>query len=231
VLPATAGSDSDWAGAQGVPDVLDKAALTADLITVFTDLQVSCQSPLTHCSVLNALALIDKLAAGYARALCLAGSQLRQRRRYRTRAAHCVAAGLPETRRPRVSCHLARELCRAYTHRPQCFHCRLALDLFALYLKITDPRSADRTQRVQAKAVGLRGKARFTATKTVLRTALSPPLFTVAMQSYAEVSDVFHVNSRLVCLVSLIGVWRESLTDGGPGRHAGFTEPRATHER
>jgi hypothetical protein len=72
--------------------------------------------------------------------------------------------------------------------------------LFALYLKITDPRSSDRTQRVQAKAVGLRGKARFTATKTVLRTALSPPLFTVAMQSYAEVSDMFHVNTRLICL-------------------------------
>jgi hypothetical protein len=68
----------------------------------------------------------------------------------------------------------------------------LALDLFALYLKITDPRSADRTQHVQAKAVGLRGKARFTATKTVLRIALSPPLFTVAMQSYAEVND-FHL--------------------------------------
>jgi hypothetical protein len=55
VLPASAESDSDWAGTQGVPDVLDKAALTADLITVFTDLQVGCQSALTHCFILNAL--------------------------------------------------------------------------------------------------------------------------------------------------------------------------------
>lgn len=63
----------------------------------------------------------------------------------------------------------------------------LALELFSLYLRITDPRNPMRAEKVHGKAVGLKGKARFTATKSVMRTTLSPPLFGVAMTSFAEV--------------------------------------------
>lgn len=64
----------------------------------------------------------------------------------------------------------------------------LALELFSLYLKITDPRNPKRAEKVHGKSVGLKGKARFTATKSVLRTTLSPPLFGVAITSFVEVS-------------------------------------------
>lgn len=68
--------------------------------------------------------------------------------------------------------------------------CRLVLEMFTVFMQITDPRKEAREVLVRGRTVAVKGKARFTATRKVVSTTFAPHIFSVALFSLAQVQAI-----------------------------------------